>query len=77
MTELFYIIADADCAAARKAAMADGVRDKVSFRNLDYPEVTADFEARGGKKLPALWDGERLHQGLGLVLAELAKLHPA
>jgi hypothetical protein len=74
VTELFYIIADTDCAAARKAAMADGVREKVSFRNLDYPEVAADFAARGGTHLPAIWDGERLHEGLPAVLEGLTRL---
>ena len=74
MTELFYIIADADCATARKAALDAGVREKVSFRNLDYPEVKADYDARGGTTLPALWDGGRLHQGLAAVMAELARL---
>ena len=67
--ELFYEIADPDCAAARKAAAA---REDVKFRNMFYPEVVADFEQRGGRVLPALWDGERLHQGLTDVLARLA-----
>jgi hypothetical protein len=68
--ELFYIIAGADSAAARKAAAASG--KEVRFRNLHYPEVKADFEARGGTTVPALWDGETLHQGLEAVLAALA-----
>lgn len=76
MTELFYIIADADCAAARKAVLDDGIRDQVSFRNLDYPEVAADFDARGGTSLPALWDGERLHQGLAAVMDQFSRLKP-
>jgi hypothetical protein len=74
VSELFYIIADAGCAVARKAVLESGIRDKVSFRNLDYPEVKANFEARGGTTLPALWDGEHLHQGLDAVMAALAHL---
>lgn len=67
--ELFYTIADLDCAAARKAAAG---RPDVRFRNLYYPEVDEDFRARGGHTLPAIWDGERLHQGLAEVLTVLA-----
>ena len=52
MLELIYIIADADCAAARKAAVASG--KEIQFRNLYYPEVKADYDARGGTKLPAI-----------------------
>ncbi|HKA89223.1 MAG TPA: hypothetical protein VKE22_16265 [Haliangiales bacterium] len=67
--ELFYIIAGAESAAARKAALASG--KDVRFRNLHYPEVRADFEARGGKVAPALWDGEKLHEGLEAILKAL------
>ena len=76
MTELFYIIADADCAAARRAVLERGLKEKVNFRNLAYPEVEADFTAHGGKKLPALWDGTTLQQGLPAVLADLEKMKP-
>jgi hypothetical protein len=65
--ELFYTIADPDCAAARKAALARKL--DVRFRNMYYPEVQHDFKQRGGRALPALWDGETLHQGLTAVLA--------
>ena len=77
MTELFYTIADADCAAARRAVIDRDLKERVSFRNLDYPEVEADFTARGGRTVPALWDGERLHQGLPAVLAELDRMRAA
>jgi hypothetical protein len=73
-TELFYIIADADCARARAVVMERGLKERVDFRNLFYDEARRDFEARGGEKLPALWDGERLHQGLDGVLAALDRL---
>ena len=77
MTELFYTIADADCAAARRAVLDRGVKELVSFRNLDYPEVAADFTARGGRTVPALWDGERLHEGLPAVTAVLDRMKAA
>jgi hypothetical protein len=69
--ELFYTIADQDCACARLAVMDRGVKPLVDFRNMYYPEVTHDFTARGGTKLPALWDGVTLHQGLDAVLRAL------
>jgi hypothetical protein len=72
--ELFYTIADSDCAAARHEVLARGLEETVGFRNIYYPEAQADFRARGGLKLPALWDGARLHQGLAAVRAELEKL---
>jgi hypothetical protein len=74
VTELFYIIADADSAAARRLVSERGLLERVKFRNVDYPEVESDFSARGGKQLPALWDGATLHQGLDAVTAALARL---
>jgi hypothetical protein len=71
--ELFYVIADADCAAARKAVLESSLRRETQFRNVVYPEVEADFRARGGTTLPALWDGSALHQGLAAVVAGLAR----
>ncbi len=75
-TELFYTIADAACGQARTAVMERGVREQVKFRNLYYEEVRRDFAARGGREVPALWDGERLHQGLPAVLVALDALRP-
>jgi hypothetical protein len=74
--ELFYTIADPDCAVARKAVVDRGLKSLVNFRNLHYPEVASDFTARGGVRLPALWDGVRLYQGLADVTAVLATLSP-
>jgi hypothetical protein len=36
--------------------------------------VQADFGARGGTRLPALWDGDKLIQGEEEVLAALETL---
>lgn len=69
--ELFYTIADAACATARKEVIDRGLKEQVSFRNMYYPEVQHDFKARGGRALPALWDGKTLHEGLTAVLAAL------
>jgi hypothetical protein len=70
--ELFYRIADAACAQARKAVLASKHRRDVKFRNVHYPEVLADLTARGGGPLPALWDGARLHEGLDAITSFLA-----
>jgi hypothetical protein len=70
--ELFYRIADADCAAARRAVLASPLRRNVKFRNVHYPEVQADLTARGGTRLPAFWDGAHLYQGLDAITAFLS-----
>ena len=72
--ELFHAIGDADSAAARKQVMATRLESEVRFRNIVYPEVKRDFEARGGTELPALWDGATLVQGGRAVAAALAAL---
>jgi hypothetical protein len=69
--ELFYTIADADCAAARREVIERGLKERVDFRNLFYPEAVADYTARGGTSVPALWDGTTLHQGLAAVRSRL------
>ena len=72
--ELFHAIGDAGSAQARKAVGALGLEGRLRFRNIVYPDVRADFEARGGRELPALWDGVKLVQGAAAVLAALEKL---
>jgi hypothetical protein len=70
--ELFHATNDIDSAAARKAVVDRALVEQVRFRNVFYAEVKADFDARGGARLPALWDGARLHQGLDAVLLALS-----
>jgi hypothetical protein len=72
--ELFHATNDIDSAAARRAVVDGGWLEKIRFRNVFYAEVKADFDARGGARLPALWDGARLHQGLDQVLLALSAL---
>jgi hypothetical protein len=76
LNELFHALADPDSAAARREVMGRGLKGRVSFRNVHYPEVLADLTARGGTEaqLPALWDGERLYLGLPAVLAALGRM---
>src|SRR5204862_47243 len=67
--ELFHAIGDAGSAAARREVVALGL--DVRLRNVFYEEVQADFAARGGKRLPALWNGARLVEGEAEVIAAL------
>lgn len=77
MPELFHEIADADCAAARRAVVELGLEGRVTFRNLFYPEARQAFAERGGTRLPALWDGRTLHEGLAAVGAQLRAMERA
>ena len=72
MIELFHATNDEASAHARRRVTELGL--EVRFRNIFYPEVQADFAARGGTRLPALWDGEKLIQGEEDVLAALETL---
>ncbi len=72
--ELFHEVADPGSAAARRRVVELGLEGRIRFRNIVYEEVRADFEARGGRKLPALWDGETLHEGADVVRARLEAL---
>jgi hypothetical protein len=79
--QLFYVISDEACAAARRAVVERGVLEKVKFRNVHYEEVRRDLDAHhaaagraGAAVLPALWDGHVLHEGLDAVLAAIGEI---
>jgi hypothetical protein len=72
--ELFHATNDPASAAARRLVVARGLESRVRFRNIFYAEVRADFAARGGRTLPALWDGARLVEGEAAVVAALEAL---
>jgi hypothetical protein len=69
--ELFHRISDPGSAQVRRFVSDHELLRTVRFRNLVYPEVKADFDARGGQTAPALWDGQVLHQGAEAVIARL------
>jgi hypothetical protein len=69
--ELFNVLAHRPSAEIRRFVTDRGLEPLVRFRNLHYPEVEADFRARGGTELPALWDGQRLIVGLDEIRARL------
>ena len=52
-----------------------GLKPRLDFQNVDTEGAEA-FAAHGGRRVPALWDGERLHEGgdaielaLGAIIA--------
>jgi hypothetical protein len=75
--ELFHEIADPESARLRRRVVMWGLKDRVAFRNVSYPEARADLVGRGGAGVPSLWDGRRLHVGAEAIEAELARLAPA
>lgn len=72
--ELFHQIAHPESARARRYVVDQALEDRVRMRNVTYPEVQADFAARGGSTLPALWDGEQLYQGAEAVIARMSRI---
>jgi hypothetical protein len=71
LLELFHRLDEPRSARVRRWVAEHGLVDAVRFRNVVYPEASADFAARGGNETPALWDGERLFVGPDLIIARL------
>ena len=71
LLELFHRLDEPRSARIRRWVAEHGLLDAVRFRNVVYPEASADFAARGGSETPALWDGERLFTGPELIIARL------
>jgi hypothetical protein len=69
--ELFHVVADPASARVRKFISDNGLVERVRFRNVTYPEVRADLDARGGGELPALWDGSTLLHGADAIIKRL------
>lgn len=74
MIELFHATNDEHSAEARKLVVDRMLVDQIRFRNVFYPEVRADLDARGGQGTPAIWDGVTLIEGREAVLAFLAAM---
>jgi hypothetical protein len=70
---LYHRIDDPDSAALRRRVVELGLKPRIDFQNVDT-EGAAAFAAHGGRLVPALWDGERLHEGKGAALAALETL---
>ena len=70
---LYHRIDDADSAAVRRRVVELGLKTRVDFQNVDTDGAEA-FAAHGGRRVPAVWDGARLHEGKSAVLAVLETL---
>ncbi|GMU61898.1 MAG: hypothetical protein AMXMBFR34_36610 [Myxococcaceae bacterium] len=70
--ELFHAIADEGSARVRRYVTEHELLPVLRLRNVTYPEVLADLLARGGKDVPALWDGARLFLGADAIIARLS-----
>jgi hypothetical protein len=70
---LYHRIDDPDSAAVRRRVVELGLKSRIDFQNVDTDGAAA-FAAHGGRTVPALWDGERLHAGRAAALAVLETL---
>jgi glutathione S-transferase len=72
---LYHRLADPASADVRRWIVERGLKSRVDFQNVDTEAADA-FAALGGRRVPALWDGPRLHVGsrdirlaLGAIIA--------
>lgn len=72
---LYHRLADPGSAAIRQKIVEAGLKPLIDFQNVET-DAADEFAARGGRDVPALWDGQRLHQGpyrvrlaLGAIIA--------
>ena len=70
---LYHRIDDPDSAAVRRRVVELDVKAQVDFQNVDT-EAAGGFAQHGGRTVPALWDGQGLHEGRAAVFAMLETL---
>ena len=70
---LYHRIDDPASAAVRRRVVELEIKPQIDFQNVDTEGAEA-FAQRGGRQVPALWDGKRLHEGRAEVLAALETL---
>ena len=76
--ELYHEIdGDGPNVRVRREIVARGLKDRIEFRNIYWPEDREAFEALHGTRTPALWDGQRLHEGEEAVMRALRDIIPA
>jgi hypothetical protein len=73
---LYHRVADPDSARVRAQIVERGLKPLIDFQNVDT-DAAAEFSARGGRRVPALWDGVRLHEGAAAVLLAIGAIMPA
>lgn len=70
---LYHRIGDEDSAVVRRRVVELALKPRIDFQNVDNEGADAWAELHG-RMLPALHDGERLHQGKAAVLAAIETL---
>jgi hypothetical protein len=70
---LYHRIGDPESAAVRRRVVELGIKSEIDFQNVDTEGAEA-FAQHGGKSVPAIWDGKRLHEGRVAALAVLETL---
>ncbi|MEO8633239.1 MAG: hypothetical protein ABI466_07750 [Chloroflexota bacterium] len=70
---LYHRIGDPGSAAVRRRVVELGLKPRVDFQNVDTDGAEA-FAEHGGRGVPALWDGELLHEGRGAILRQIDRL---
>jgi len=70
---LYHRIGDPESAAVRRRVVELGLKPRVDFQNVDSEGADA-FAERGGRRVPALWDGVLLHEGRAAVLTQIERL---
>jgi len=70
---LYHRVADAESAAVRRWIVERGLKPRIDFQNVDTEGAQA-FAAHGGARVPALWDGQRLHEGPDAVRLALGAI---
>jgi hypothetical protein len=70
---LYHRIDDPDSAAVRRRVVELDLKSRIDFQNVDTDGAEA-FAQHGGRTVPALWDGEFLHEGRVAALAVVETL---
>ena len=72
---LYHRVADPESARVRAQIVERGLKPRIDFQNVDT-DAAEEFAARGGRHVPALWDGVRLHEGAAAVLLAIGAIMP-
>ena len=72
---LYHRVADPESARVRAQIVERGLKPRIDFQNVDT-DAAAEFAVRGGRRVPALWDGAHLHEGAAAVLLAIGAIMP-